>query len=132
MIPILQKLRYLKNQVIWSNTLLWDMFMPIFKLLQGVPKRTWIFGTARSQSKNEILDTNWEFLLIWVWQYLLYLMAFHFFDVYWKTGYKKNYANFAIFMKLSHILRWKMLQTLISVVHFDLIAITVLQFHEKM
>ena len=49
--------------------------------VQGVPKRTWIFGTAHNQSKYEILDTNWEFLLIWVWQYLLYLMVFHFFDV---------------------------------------------------
>ena len=47
----------------------------------GCPEATWIFEIARSQSENDILGTNWEFLLIWVWQYLLYLMVFHFFDV---------------------------------------------------
>ena len=47
----------------------------------GVLKRTWIFGTVHSQSKNDIFGTNWEFLLIWVYEYLLYLMTFHLLDV---------------------------------------------------
>ena len=40
-IPILQKLRYLKDQVMWSNTLLWGMFIPIFKLLPLKLRSRW-------------------------------------------------------------------------------------------
>ena len=53
-------------------------------LLQGVPKQTWIFETAHSEPKNDILGTNYKFLLIWVYEYLLHLMTFHFFYVYLK------------------------------------------------
>ena len=39
---ILQKMRYLKDQVMWSNTMLWDMFIPIFKLLTLKLSNHWI------------------------------------------------------------------------------------------
>ena len=50
-------------------------------IVQGVPKQTWIFETVRSQSKNDILGAYWGFLLIWVYEYLLYLLTFHFLHV---------------------------------------------------
>ena len=50
--PILQKLRYLKNQVMWSNTLLWGMFMPIFKLLPLKLTSHWIAQFYEAISLN--------------------------------------------------------------------------------
>ena len=41
-VSILQKLRYPKDQVMWSNTMLWDMFIPIFKLLTLKLSNHWI------------------------------------------------------------------------------------------
>ena len=40
-------------------------------------------------------------------QTVTFLMAFHFLHVLLNTGYKKNYANFAIFMKLRYFLWMK-------------------------
>ena len=51
-VPILQKLRYLKNQVMWSNTLLWGMFMPIFKLLPLKLTSHWIAQFYEAISLN--------------------------------------------------------------------------------
>ena len=39
---ILQKLKYLKDQVMWSNTLLLGMFIPIFKPLPSKLSNHWI------------------------------------------------------------------------------------------
>ena len=50
--PIMQKLRYLKNQVMWSNTLLWGMFMPIFKLLPLKLTSHWIAQFYEAISLN--------------------------------------------------------------------------------
>ena len=41
-VSILQKLKYLKDQVMWSNTMLWDIFIPIFKLLTLKLSNHWI------------------------------------------------------------------------------------------
>ena len=49
--------------------------------VQGDPKQKLIFESDCTWLKNDFLGANWKFLLIWVWQYLLYLMALHFFDV---------------------------------------------------
>ena len=47
--------------------------------IQGEPKQTGIFQTVCL--KNDFLGTNWEFLSIWLYEYLLHLTSFHFLDV---------------------------------------------------
>ena len=42
LVHIQQKLRYLKDQVMWSNTMLWGMLIPIFKLLTLKLSNHWI------------------------------------------------------------------------------------------
>ena len=49
---IFQKLRYLKDQVMWSNTMLWGMFIPIFKLLTLKLSNHWIAQFYEAISLN--------------------------------------------------------------------------------
>ena len=51
-VSILQKLRYLKDQVMWSNTMLWSMFTPIFKLLTLKLSNHWIAQFYEAISLN--------------------------------------------------------------------------------
>ena len=51
-VSILQKLRYLKDQVMWSNTMLWGMFIPIFKLLTLKMSNHWIAQFYEAISLN--------------------------------------------------------------------------------
>ena len=67
--------------------------MSKLKLLQGDPKQTGIFQTDRTLPKMSFWVKN-------------SIRHYDFLDVLLKfsTGYQKNYANFADFMKLSYFL----------------------------
>ena len=49
---IFQKLRHPKDQVMWSNTMLWDMFIRIFKLLTLKLSNHWIAQFYEAISLN--------------------------------------------------------------------------------
>ena len=51
-VPILQKLWYLKYKFMWSNTLLWGMFIPIFKILPLKLRCHWIAQFYEAISLN--------------------------------------------------------------------------------
>ena len=72
-VPILQKLWYLKYKFMWSNTLLWGMFIPIFKVLPLKLRCHWIAQFYEAISLNFRLikySDAWKltfFSLKWSW-----------------------------------------------------------------